>query len=323
MKMKMMIIKIMYFTKILTFYPKKIFIGKSPKIALTEFSQGYGPVFDGNSILLHIKNNKYIFIGQQIFLFESLNTITEFVSPVGNNDVPYPYAIDESGNYYLLTANVILGTGTYDKHKLEYDEPYEYYYDHSLITADMSYYEQPKQPKNKFRDIKEWYIGDNLYTFNYNPFPDYDNVVSKNEFFLVMSNGEKIVYSMLLNFLLTKAFGTKYFRTLGEKNQPFPVLPMTLNKNMTIIDANKKKIKLSKKIYDEIVKNYVKPNNKFFLPITITKKIEEQIHYNMYVVDFKGKKTKLSKEMYVELMNAYGKEHSFFPLYIKIIQNRL
>jgi hypothetical protein len=90
------------------FYAQHIMIGQSPKNKDTLFSGGFGPEFDGNSILLHIQDNQYVFIGTKIFAFEALNTINRFVSPVGNNDVPYPYACDVLNNIYLMTENIVL-----------------------------------------------------------------------------------------------------------------------------------------------------------------------------------------------------------------------
>ena len=82
---------------------KKIFIGKSVKNEMTTFSGGYGKYFDGNSILLHISKNKYIFIGWNIYSFETKNDkILEYHSPVGNSDVPYPVAVGEKYVYFLI-----------------------------------------------------------------------------------------------------------------------------------------------------------------------------------------------------------------------------
>ena len=71
---------------------KKIFIGKSPKIEMTIFSAGYGKDFDGNSILVEISDKRYCLISDRIVEFTTKDNIVKFVSPVGNNDVPYPLA---------------------------------------------------------------------------------------------------------------------------------------------------------------------------------------------------------------------------------------
>ena len=41
--------------------PTKIFIGKSYKSPMTEYSMAYGPEYDGNTILLQIEPNIYIY----------------------------------------------------------------------------------------------------------------------------------------------------------------------------------------------------------------------------------------------------------------------
>jgi hypothetical protein len=66
-----------------------IFVGKSHKNEMTKFSLGYVHDFDGDSILIHVKNNEYIYIGSEIFRFYSFSDIVDYKSPVGNNDVPY------------------------------------------------------------------------------------------------------------------------------------------------------------------------------------------------------------------------------------------
>jgi len=151
-----------------TFNPKKIFIGKSPKNRMTKDSMGYGKSFDGNTILLQLKQPlEYVYIGESIFKFNSLAEITKYVSPVGNNNVPYPYAIDKEKNYYLLVEDVILSNVPKKYNK----DPYDYYYDNNLITPDIGMIPL-KQPTIKhFNDIVEFYIGDEPYTMRYVPRP--------------------------------------------------------------------------------------------------------------------------------------------------------
>lgn len=107
----------------------KIFIGKSIENKMTLFSGGYGPSFDGNSILLQIKTNKYIYIGSSIFEFTTYNEIITFISNVGNSDVPYPYAIDCDNTYYLLGENVVV----HNIHPTSDSDPYDIYYDNYTI----------------------------------------------------------------------------------------------------------------------------------------------------------------------------------------------
>ena len=90
----------LFTNKIITYEPLEIFIGKSPLNIMTKFSGGYGAKWDGNSILLRIGNNdelKYVYLGTNISEFTTDEKITKYVSSVGNNCVPYPYA--ESANF--------------------------------------------------------------------------------------------------------------------------------------------------------------------------------------------------------------------------------
>jgi hypothetical protein len=58
----------------------------------------------GNTILIHTKNNDYIFIGDDIYSFSTPNDekITHYYSPLGNNDVPYPFAVSNNYTYFML-----------------------------------------------------------------------------------------------------------------------------------------------------------------------------------------------------------------------------
>ena len=93
---------------ILSFLTREIFIGESFLNDMTEFSGGYGPNFYGNTILLRLNENNYVYIGSCIYSFTARHPINFYISPVGNNDVPYPVAMDTNDNYYLLIENVII-----------------------------------------------------------------------------------------------------------------------------------------------------------------------------------------------------------------------
>ena len=61
----------------------------------------------GNSILIHITGTRYIFIGMYIYEFESPEPIIEYISPIGNNDVPYPFARSASETFLMIEDAVI------------------------------------------------------------------------------------------------------------------------------------------------------------------------------------------------------------------------
>ncbi len=208
---------------ILTFEPKKIFIGKSPLNKMTEFSGGHGSKFDGNSILLHMGNNIYVFIGWEIFSFTSLDTITSYISPVGNNDVPYPYAVDKNGSYYLLIDDVVIvHNDKIAEQMLSYDDPYSYYYHYSLATTT-----QKSIKIEPFENIKSFNIGNVKYNLRYTPTPDKDydrwQYETKNEYSVIYQNGKKQILSKNDYINLINDFG-KYssFEPFTQKIVHYP-----------------------------------------------------------------------------------------------------
>ncbi len=143
-----------YLKHVKSFKPLDIFIGKSPLNEMTKFSGGHGSKFDGNSILLKMSPTKYIFIGECIKSFTTKKEIIKYMSPVGNNDVPYPYGLDEDGLNYLIIEDSTLKVPKEMK-----DDPYYFYYN---ISNKM------KEDLN----IDIFYIGKNKYTMSVAPEPE-------------------------------------------------------------------------------------------------------------------------------------------------------
>jgi hypothetical protein len=113
-----------------------IFIGKDIKSSISPHPSNKNM---GNTILIQISKNVYVFIGYMIYLFKTNKKITSYYSPVGNNDVPYPFAIDEDKKYYLLLDRVILNNVPYKYKK----DPYRYYYDnHDLKNVKILKYSE-------------------------------------------------------------------------------------------------------------------------------------------------------------------------------------
>lgn len=154
----------------------RAFVGKSPKCPMTRFSGGHGRRFDGNSMLFELGPLRYMHIGESVRTFEARAPITEFVSPVGNSDVPYPYAVDTEGTAYLITEDIAL-VG-YTRAALGTD-PYEVYYRERLLTPDRSF-SPPREPlAGPFEGITDFEIGSRRYTFGYSaapPGPEYDRL---------------------------------------------------------------------------------------------------------------------------------------------------
>jgi hypothetical protein len=120
-----------YVSFVKKYSPTAVMIGKSPKNKMTTFSAGFGPKFDGNSILLYLGKTgnkyKYVFIMDKVEEFTTDSEIIKFVSPVGNSDVPYPYAFDKNNKVYLLSQNIII-TNENNFITPQNEEPYTEYY---------------------------------------------------------------------------------------------------------------------------------------------------------------------------------------------------
>lgn len=78
---------------------------------------------NGSSILVNISRNNYVYIGVEIFSFESFGEITNFVSPIGNSDVVYSSASDDKYTY-LFADNVFVETKYLD---LDSNDPLSVY----------------------------------------------------------------------------------------------------------------------------------------------------------------------------------------------------
>jgi hypothetical protein len=151
---------------------KQLFIGKSPATRMTRYSGGHGPEFDGNTILYSVpgSDREYAHIGRDLAKFRTHASVVEFVSPVGNNDVPYPYAVDALHNTYLIIEGATL---TRPWRSAKYDDPYSYYYWANLITPDIRYGSAPiPPPVPGFRGVAAWWLGEAQCTMTHTPRPE-------------------------------------------------------------------------------------------------------------------------------------------------------
>ena len=57
----------------------------------------------GNTVLLHLGGSRYMYIGETIYEFNTGgDRILDYYSPIGNSDVPYPFAVGEHKTYLML-----------------------------------------------------------------------------------------------------------------------------------------------------------------------------------------------------------------------------
>ena len=128
--------------KLLEISYKKIFVGDN-----TLEQEGYAPKGEGkgNSILLQLTKNKYMFIGWKIETFKvpDGDEILNYYSPIGNNDVPYPYAVGKKYTY-LMIENVYLPNEVLEMHDV-----YAHYYGHLSSQGATSIKKEAKSMKMK------------------------------------------------------------------------------------------------------------------------------------------------------------------------------
>lgn len=116
---------------LLKVHAKRVFVGTSA-IEKNIYVDYTGLRYDGNTILLQLNNNKYIYVCSTIYSFTSKNTIIEYVSPISNNEVPCPYAMDVDGRMYLVeNRKILLNENVSDIIKSHYNNPYNYLWWHS------------------------------------------------------------------------------------------------------------------------------------------------------------------------------------------------
>ena len=93
-----------------------VFVGKDIKNRL--------PENDGNSLLVkEATGSSYVYIGSEVYRFTPSDEIKDYFSPVGNSDVPYPYAVGVARTYLLLESVSM------PNEELVPGDPYLQYYD--------------------------------------------------------------------------------------------------------------------------------------------------------------------------------------------------
>ena len=80
---------------------KDIFIGDS-KITEDTDKDLYG-----NTCLLELED-KYVYVGPEIYEFSKKDKIRRYYSQIGRNDVPYPIAVGDKNIYFLFDKKYVL-----------------------------------------------------------------------------------------------------------------------------------------------------------------------------------------------------------------------
>ena len=144
----------------------QVFVGKSPLNHMTAQSQAHGSEFDGNTILFQrADTGQYVYIERIIVAFDALAPIVHYVSPVGNSDVPYAYAVDAQNRRYLMCVSVILNHVPADMQ----DDPSDYYF-HGPSNLTMDYPMGAPIP-GYVPPFDDFWVGRQPYFMHYQPRP--------------------------------------------------------------------------------------------------------------------------------------------------------
>ena len=117
-----------------SFKPKHNFIGKSKVCPMIQFSEAKdNSSFDGNTLLLECEDIEYVYIsGLEIFKFKTDDKIIDYISLIGNNMIPYTFAVGEKYTYFLSShykfiENDKIEEGTFLNPTKNSLDPYDYH----------------------------------------------------------------------------------------------------------------------------------------------------------------------------------------------------
>ena len=112
-----------------TIHAKKVYVGKSTGLPTgADHKPGEAKWFVGNSILVHVSENQYVFIGHDIYEFQMDDEVDSYFSLVGRNDVPYPVLLGTDNVYFMLDHCYVPRTAFGPMKKTDWEDAYGRYY---------------------------------------------------------------------------------------------------------------------------------------------------------------------------------------------------
>jgi hypothetical protein len=84
---------------------KEVHVGKNLCNSNSYLSTTCNKWDDGNTLLLHLDGNKYMFIGKVIYEFEMDDDFEAYYSIIGPNEVPYPITLGSKYVYLMLNGD--------------------------------------------------------------------------------------------------------------------------------------------------------------------------------------------------------------------------
>lgn len=109
---------------------KEVHVGKSTGLADNAVHRpSEAKHFIGNSLLLQLSGNKYIYIGSEIYEFTMEDKYESYFSMIGRNDVPYPVILGSENVYFMLyKCYVPRSNFPAIKTKVQWENAYAYFY---------------------------------------------------------------------------------------------------------------------------------------------------------------------------------------------------
>ena len=83
-------------------YVTKVYPGESPCELALESGFDCGKDSIGNSVLLHLSGNKYVFVGKEIYEFTMDDEFDAYYSAIGLNSISYPVVLGSKYVYLML-----------------------------------------------------------------------------------------------------------------------------------------------------------------------------------------------------------------------------
>jgi hypothetical protein len=135
---------------------EKIYIGKAPILKKNRLERTYGKIYDGNTILVKLKDNQYLFISAEIYKFELNDDLIKYLSPVVRSIIPEAVIIGKE-NIYLLNEKKYISKKYFEKMSKNQivNDVYEMYYGKPIIEKDGSWTKREKGLKNVSKKLKK------------------------------------------------------------------------------------------------------------------------------------------------------------------------
>lgn len=139
------------------YYPTLVAKFDHPKHVWIGTDENDDPFFRGNSILVQMNKQEFIFIGHLIYKFEigPGEKVLKYKSRVGNSDVPYPFVKTNENTYFMIdykyANNSYFQNDAYKSYfQDDTEDPYDILYAEHRARTNSRNHKQGKLSKNLY-----------------------------------------------------------------------------------------------------------------------------------------------------------------------------